>query len=215
MHGAATALFAIVAHEMSEKQAESAAAQYQFKPQLFAPGLALAIVIHSGFNHFPDQPLAIMAVMLLLAPMTLFVALSKSDHATQAWLTADAAAHRQALEDIRAGRFQESEAGRALMQTAAPLKHVKTEDVLAWAELKTALILRAEELILASHAGADAQAGAQELEQFSKLDAIEKTLGATIVAALSSKLGFSRNDFYELGRLRAHVRTLKPAAPPT
>lgn len=211
MHGAATALFAIVSHEMSESQAASAAAHYRFKPLLFVPGLVLAIVIHSAFNHFPNQPLAIMAVILLLGPATLFVALSKSDHATQAWLAADAAAHRQTLEDIRAGRFQDSDVGHALLATATPLKHVKSEDVLAWAELKMALILRAEELILASHAGGESKAGEAERAQFAQLDELEHKLGAAVVAALTSRLGFSRNDFYELGRLRAHVRSLSPA----
>ncbi|MGQ0532103.1 MAG: PrsW family glutamic-type intramembrane protease [Caulobacteraceae bacterium] len=207
MHGAATALFAIVSHEMSEKQAESAAAHYRFKPLLFVPGLALAMVIHSAFNHFPGHPLPIMAITLLLAPLTLFLTLAKSDRATRQWLAGDAAAHRKALEDIRAGRFIESETGRALLDVIAPVKAIKPEDALAWAELKIALILRAEELILASHGGAADSAGQAEREQFARLDALERRLGKTLVAAIGSRLGFSRNDVYELGRLRARVQS--------
>lgn len=211
MHGAATALFAIVSHEMSEKQAEAAAAHYRFQPALFAPGLLLAIVIHSTFNHFPDQPLAIMAVIFLLAPATLFIALTRSDAATKAWLATDAAAHQKALEDIRSGRFFESAPGRATLEAVALHTHIKRDDVLLWAELKTALILRAEELILASHGDQPERPGAPESQLFKRLDALEQQLGKTIVAALCAKLGFSRNDLYEIGRLRAHVRDLDPA----
>jgi protease PrsW len=210
MHGAATALFAIVSHEMSERQAERPAAHYRFQPLIFLPGLALAMTIHSAFNHFPTHPLPVMAVTLLLAPLTLFLTLLNSDRATRQWLAADAAAHRQALEDIRAGRFLQSEAGRTLLQVIAPIRGVEPEDVRAWAELKTALILRAEELILASH-NADAETpGQSEREQFARLDALERRLGKAIVAAINSRLGFSRNDYYELGRLRARVHTDKP-----
>ncbi|MBC7770591.1 MAG: PrsW family intramembrane metalloprotease [Phycisphaerales bacterium] len=209
MHGAATALFAIVSHEMSEKQAASSAAHYRFTPLLFLPGLALAMAIHSAFNHFPNYPLPIMAVTLLLAPLTLFLTLLKSDRATQQWLSADAAAHRKALADIRAGHFLQSDVGRAVLEAVAPIKGVSAEDVLAWAELKTALILRAEELILASHAAAADAAGEDERLQFARLDALEQRLGKTIVAAINSRLGFSRNDVYELGRLRVRVQSSK------
>lgn len=211
MHGAATALFAIVSHEMSEKQAEASAAHYRFQPLLFAPGLLLAIVIHSTFNHFPNHPLAIMAVIFLLAPATLFIALNRSDAATKAWLATDAAAHHKALEDIRSGQFFESAAGRALLEAVALHQDMKRDDVLAWAELKTALILRAEELILASHNERPERPSASEAQLFTRLDALEHQLGRASVAALCAKLGFSRNDLYEIGRLRAHVRSLYPA----
>lgn len=215
MHSAATALFAVVSHEMSERQAESAAAHYRFQPLLFAPGLLLAMAIHSLFNHFPNQPLVVMALALVLGPATLFVALNRSDSATKAWLAADAAAHRQALDGIRTGAFFEQPAGRALLETVAAHRTVSRQDVIAWAELKTALILRAEEMILASHGEAAITAiGIPDRTQFVELEALEHRLGRTLVAALEGKLSFTRNDLYELGRLRARMdATRAPQAP--
>jgi protease PrsW len=204
MHGATTALFAVISHEMSEKQAESLDANYRFKPLLFLPGLAAAIAIHSLFNHFPDQPLAIMVLTLLLAPLTLFMALAKSERATRQWLAADAAAHRRALEDIRAGRFAESTAAGAV-QAMGSVGAAPAADVLAYAELKLELVLRAEELILASHDGVADAAGDAEREKFARLDAMEQKLGRAVVAAIGSRAGFTRNDLYELSRLRARL----------
>ena len=43
MHGGATALFATISHEMTERQAQSRAAHYRFNPLLFLPGLLAAI----------------------------------------------------------------------------------------------------------------------------------------------------------------------------
>jgi RsiW-degrading membrane proteinase PrsW (M82 family) len=205
MHGAATALFAVISHEWSEKQSESAAARYRFEPLLFAPGWLVAIFVHSFFNHFSDLPLIAMVIMLLLAPMTLFLTLARSERATRKWLAADAAAHRQILDDIRAGRFGESKTGGALRDQIGELRSVNPEDVLAFVELKMELVLRAEELILATHEGAGAAGGDAEREKFARLDELERRLGKTVVAAIGSRVGFSRNDLYELGRLRARL----------
>jgi RsiW-degrading membrane proteinase PrsW (M82 family) len=206
MHGAATALFAVISHEWSEKQSETSATQYRFQPQLFVPGLLVAMFVHSAFNHFPAQPLVAMVLTLLLAPMTLFFTLARSERATRQWLASDAAAHRQVLDDIRAGRFAESKTGGALRDQLGGIKNISSEDVMAYVELKMELVLRAEESILATHEGAAAApAGETEREKFERLDTLEQRLGKTVVAAIGSRIGFSRNDLYELGRLRARV----------
>ncbi len=205
MHGAATALFAVISHEWSEKQAESAAAHYRFQPVLFVPGLLVAMAVHSIFNHFPAQPLIAMVLMLLLAPLSLFLTLARSERATRQWLAADAAAHRQLLEDIRAGRFADSKLGDALRDHLGQFRNISADDALAYVELKTELVLRAEELILATHEGAEAAPGEAERAKFEQLAALEHRLGKAVVAAISSRTGFTRNDLYELGRLRARV----------
>ncbi len=205
MHGAATALFAVISHEFSERQSESAAAQYRFQPLLFIPGLLVAMVVHSLFNHLPAQPLVAMVLTLLLAPLTIFLTLARSERATRQWLAADAAAHRQMLDDIRGGRFTDSKIGGALREHLRELRTVDAADALAFVELKMELVLRAEELILATHQGAAAAAGAAEQEKFARLDALEHRLGKAVVAAIGSRVGFSRNDLYELDRLRARL----------
>jgi protease PrsW len=205
MHGAATALFAVISHEYSEKQAESEATHYQFQPALFVPGLLIAMVVHSLFNHFPAQPLIAMVLTLLLAPMTLFFTLARSERATRKWLAADAAAHRQILDDIRAGRFGDSKTGGALRDQLGELRNINPEDVMAYVELKMELVLRAEELILATHEGASTPSGETDREKFERLDALEQRLGKAVVAAIGSRIGFTRNDLYELDRLRARL----------
>jgi len=205
MHGGATAIFAIASHEMTERQAESAAAQYRFNPLLFAPGLFAAIAIHSVFNHFPGQPLVTMALTLLLAPATIFLALARSERATRQWLAADKAAHEAMLAEIRAGAFAESARGRAVTEAANRLGAASAADVLAFAALKTELILRAEELILAAQAGAPADTGATERAKFADLRALERRLGKAVTTAVEAHLGFTRNDLWELDRLRSRA----------
>lgn len=205
MHGGATAIFAIISHEMTERQAAGVAAHYRFNPLLFIPGLAAAIVIHSVFNHFPEQPLVIMALTLLLAPATIFLALIRSDQATQQWLTADRATHEQLLAEIRAGQFASTPPGQAIDAIAARLGD-KAGSAREYVELKTELILRAEELIHAAQSGQPTALSSEDRAKFAKLETLELTLGQATLAALSAQLGFTRNDLWELSRLHARVR---------
>lgn len=205
MHGGATAIFAIISHEMTERQAEASAAHYRFNPLLFMPGLLVAMVVHSLFNHFPDQPIVIMALTLLLAPATIFLALIRSDHATQQWLAADRSAHEKMLADIRAGHFAETSRGEAIAAIAARLGD-QAGDARAYVELKTELVLRAEELIHAAQSGAAIAPSEEDQRKFAELDALEQRLGQSTLAALAAPLGFTRNDLWELSRLRARVR---------
>ncbi len=212
MHGSTTALFAIISHEMTERQAAGAASAYKFNPLLFLPGLATAIVIHATFNQFGHQPLLVMALTLLLAPLTLFFALARSALATNEWLKADEAAHRKLLADIRSGKFDESETGRALQHTLARFGDHLAPDARAYVQLNLELVLRAEELISASHQTGDKGVSEEDRVKFAQLDAVKQRLGRPVTEALSSRLGFSRNDLWELSRLRARIEATRPAS---
>jgi RsiW-degrading membrane proteinase PrsW (M82 family) len=206
MHGGATALFAVISHEMTEGQAESAIGHYRFSPLLFVPGLGIAFLIHSTFNHFPHAPVAAMGATFLLVPVTLLLTLARSERATKQWLKADRDAHHQALMDIRSGHFAESELGRSIKHLVDRFHGATAADAFAYLELKLELVLLAEEAILASHHGETVSVGEEEREKFARLDALAHRLGKSALAAISSEFGFSRNDLWELGRLRARVR---------
>lgn len=213
MHGGATALFGVVAHEMLEKGMEARAARYRFNLFPFLPGFLAAILIHGGFNHFPDQPVLAAALTLFLVPTSLFLTLARSERATHEWLKEDLAFHRQALEDIRAGRFEASEAGRAIHRLTDRFAGAAAQDAFAFVEAKTELVLRAEELMLARQHDEAADVDDGDRARFARLDALRKKLGAPAIAAISPYLGFSRNDLYELARLRERAMARPRPAP--
>jgi RsiW-degrading membrane proteinase PrsW (M82 family) len=63
MHGGATALFAIIAQTLTERH-------LKMNPLLYLPGLIVAFLLHSVFNHFPISPILSTAVTLaILADM--------------------------------------------------------------------------------------------------------------------------------------------------
>ncbi len=215
MHGGATALFATVAHEMTERQAEGAAHSYRFNPLLFLPGLALATALHSAFNHFAEQPLLAMILTFLLVPMTLLLVFTRGEQSATRWMEADRAAHAQALADIRAGHFAQSPTGRALHTLAhrfARHGRAAEADLMEFIELKTELVLRAEEIMLsADDNGQPGELAApltpqpEDRAKFERLQALESKLGKPLLRAIGPKLAFSRNDLWELQRFRARA----------
>ena len=214
MHGGATALFAVIAHEMGERQSAADVGRYRFNPLLFVPGLVVAILVHSAFNHFPHQPLLAMAGTLLLVPLTLFLVFARSETATRRWLQADAEEHRAMLEQIRAGRFAETEAGRALLALSRRFPEATAGEITAYVALKTELVLRAEELMLAAQDGRPGDPAAEDREKFLRLAALERDIGRPALAALRPMLPFSRNDLWELRRLRTRAMAAETQASP-
>ncbi|MBS0386011.1 MAG: PrsW family intramembrane metalloprotease [Proteobacteria bacterium] len=212
MHGGATALFAAASHEMSETQVQADAARYRFNPLLFLPGLAGAYVLHSVFNHFRDQSTLAMALTLLLVPISLFFILSRSERATHAWIKADHDAHKTMLDDIRSGHFAQSEMGQALKRISDRFSPGIANDVFAYLETKTELVLRGEEIMLAVQEGEEAAVGPAEREKVLRLESLEHKIGPSVLAAIGPKLGFSRNDLWELEHLKKRAKSLE--APP-
>ncbi len=202
MHGGATALFAVISHEMTERQAEASAARYRFNPLLFLPGLVTAILIHSVFNHFPNQPLLIMAATLLLIPATLFLTFARNETAARQWLRTDHARHVQLLAEIRGGHFTETSAAHALDALVAKLAPAQASAVMQHAALQVELVLRAEELILAAQEGAPAAITDADRANVRAFTASAHQIGAATSAALTAALGLSRNDLFELQRFQ-------------
>ncbi|HVZ98975.1 MAG TPA: PrsW family glutamic-type intramembrane protease [Caulobacterales bacterium] len=206
MHGGATALFAAASHEMTERQAEGNAAHYRFNALLFLPGLAAAYALHSAFNHFTDHPALAMALTLVLAPLSLFIVFARSERPTHIWIRTDYAVHQLMLEEIRGGHFAETETGKALKAIAGRFHGAAADEVFAYFELKLTLVLRAEEIMLAIQDGKEAELSPQDRDMVDQLGQVERRLGAGVLTAIAPRLGFSRNDLWELERFKAKAR---------
>jgi RsiW-degrading membrane proteinase PrsW (M82 family) len=205
MHGGATALFAVISHEFCEHQAHRVGRHARLYPWLFLPGLLVAIAIHSAFNHLPGDPLLAMFLAMLLIPLTLLVVFAKGGAAAHDWLEHDHDGHAAMLAELRTGRFAETDEGRAIAALTGRLSPRIAETVKSWIELQLALVLRAEEVLLAHERGEPVVVGEAELAQFHRLDALSRQIGRAARHAIQPHLRFSRSDLYELHMLRHRV----------
>jgi len=208
MHGGATAVFALVTHTMTGRQTAGSSASYVFELRFFAPGFIVAALVHGLFNWFGNHPLAIMVLTLIFVPAVLFLTFAFDEKVTKNWLKKDSETHQKILDEIASGTFIESKRGLAIQKVVHQSLTATLEDVLAYTELKTKLVLRAEELILASQEEEDFDVGDDELDMFEELQVLEGRIGVLTLMALEPHLGFSRNDLWELSRLRQRVDKL-------
>jgi RsiW-degrading membrane proteinase PrsW (M82 family) len=205
MHGGATALFAVITHEFAEHRAHREGRISHLHPWVFLPGLMVAIAVHSAFNHLPGKPLVAMVGALVLIPLTLLAIFSKGGATAHDWLEHDHDAHARMLAALREGRFADTDDGRAVAALAQRFPSRIAAEVGAWIELQLALVLRAEEVLLAHERGEGVEVGEPEREQFRRLDALGRDLGHAARHAIRPHLRFSRNDLYELNMLRHRV----------
>lgn len=201
MHGGSVALFAVISHEFTERQAGGRAGAYRFNPLLYVPGLIVAMAIHAAFNQFHDAPLMAMMGALLLIPLTIFLVFAKSEKATHSWLTADFETHAHALEEIRSGRFAASESGRQIAHLAKGFRKASAGDIFDYIAALTERIMRAEQVLLDREAGRDAHIGEPDRQAFAHLHELEARIGRAVLRALRPHLSFSRNDLWEMGKL--------------
>jgi len=213
MHGGSAALFGALGQFLTERSLKLEAARYRFNPLPYLPGLAVAIAVHSAFNHFPDHPLAAMLVTLIAIPLTLLLIFTRSAHAAHDWLLADYESHEQLLDEIRSGRYQASEAGRFVLTLSESFDQETVTAAFDYIRVHTELVVRAEQVLIANQSGETVSLGQEVRDQFDRLHALERRIGRAALLALRPHLRFSRNDLWEMNELESDARAARRRSP--
>lgn len=198
MHGGATAVFGVLSQSLTERH-------LHVHPQLYLPGLILAIALHSSFNHFPGSPFLAMVATVAVFPATLLFVFSKSEHAIHDWLLGDYQSHQALLHAFRTGEFTHSEAGRFIADLAQSFDAAHVEAMYEYIRLHTELVLRAERLLLAREGGSDLRLQQADRDDFAKLHALERHIGRAGLLVIWPHLHFSRQELWELYELESEA----------
>lgn len=191
MHGGATALFGVMALAVLEKS--------NGHPwRAFLPGLLLATLVHSAFNHLGQTPqLATLGVMLGL-PVVLLAVFQRSEKATRDWLGAGFDNDVQMLELINAGHIADSPLGRYLDTLRQRFSGSVRADVLCYLRLYTELSLRAKGLLMLRENGFEAELDDEARASLAELRYLEGSIGKTGLLALRPLLRMSPKDLWQV-----------------
>jgi RsiW-degrading membrane proteinase PrsW (M82 family) len=199
MHGGVSAIFAVTAQALEDKEPNS-------RVLIFVPGLLIAASIHSIFNQFQAWPVAATAGTLVLLPLGLLLVFDKSEHEVHNWLIHDYETHEHLLQEIENGAFANSHAGGMIKKLSARFSKEVAGLLFTYIKLHTQLVLRAEELLLAKESGKPVQIQAhEEHDRFARLHALEKQIGRTALLTVWPYLKFSRQELFELHQLEARA----------
>jgi RsiW-degrading membrane proteinase PrsW (M82 family) len=198
MHGGATALFAIIAEVMTERH-------LKMNPLLYVPGLIVAFLVHSVFNHFPVSPILAAAVTLLILPTILFLLFERNQTTIHNFLEMDFAAHRRLLKQIRHGEFSGCEAGRFLKDMKDKLAGPVAEEMIQYFCLHTELVLSAESILLAREQGVEMEVGREIEAKLRAMHELERHIGRAGLRALRPHLQFTAKDMWEVHLLETEA----------
>jgi RsiW-degrading membrane proteinase PrsW (M82 family) len=205
MHGTTLAILAAVAHELAEREMREAAGDFDFHLWWFLPGYLIAVALHTAFNHFPDRPLLAMLGALVLAPVALIGIFTFGTAEAQRWLTAEAAAHHLQLEQLRAGKWPDTQAGRKIAALAERAGPEATRRLLRYWELQAWLVVEAEEAMIREANGGGAADAEQVRAAVAELAGLRRAIGRSTFAAFNALLPFSRNDEWEVAELKQRL----------
>jgi hypothetical protein len=193
MHGGVTAIYTVATLALIE----------WVRPRIlaFVPGFALAVVLHSLYNHmFLPPKLSTLAVLLVIPPLILVV-FHRSQAAVGDWLGRgfDSDAERLAL--IQSGQLSGSPIGRYLATLRSRFAGPVVADLLCYLRLYTELAMRAKGLLLMRENGFDVPVDEETKAKFEEMRYLEKSIGRTGLLALQPVLPMSQKELWQLHML--------------
>ena len=190
MHGGATAIFAVIAHTMLE--------QYPTRGWVaMLPGLLIAAITHSVFNHFFFTPIINTALVLGILPLLFVVIFDRSDKALSDWLGAGFDADTELLELINSGELSSSKVGLYLQSLREKFEGPIVADLLCYLRLHTELSIRAKGLLMMRESGFMNKAGEETRAKLEEMKYLEKSIGATGKLAIKPFLRMSQKDLWQ------------------
>ncbi len=191
MHGGATAIFGMGAKALGEDHAA-------YNPLVYLPGWIVAVVLHSGFNHFFLSPIGSTLGILIVLPPLIATVFRRSEKALRSWLNVGFDADSELLHLIEAGELSESRVGRYLQSLKERFRGEVVADLLCYLRLHVELSLRAKGLLLMRESGFVPEADPEVRAKFEELKYLEGSIGRTGRLALEPFLYLHPKDLWQL-----------------
>ncbi|MBT8053940.1 MAG: PrsW family intramembrane metalloprotease [Xanthomonadales bacterium] len=191
MHGGVVAIFAIMSQTLTERQ-------MRINPLFYLPGLAVAVLLHSVFNHFLVAPVLQTIGTLFILPPLLQLVFQRSSKALHDWLELDFDADANLIEMIESGQFTESKIGQFLDDLRGKFEGPVLVDMLCYLRVYTELAIRAKAALIARENGIELPVGERTREKFEELHFLEKSIGKTGCLAMKPFLQIERKDLWQM-----------------
>lgn len=191
MHGGATAIFGVMSQTLTERR-------MHINPLRLLPGLAVACLLHSFYNHFFLAPVLQAVGTLLLLPPLLAMVFHRSAQAMHKWLELDFDADTDLLDVINSPQFAESKIGRFLDDLRNKFDGPVVADMLCYLRIYTELAIRAKGVLMMRENGIEMPVGERTQQKFEELHYLEKSIGKTGCLAMRPFLQMERKDLWQL-----------------
>lgn len=187
LHPSATAIAALLCKALSDRHGKVFL--------LSLPGLLLAAIIHSGYNHSPV--LGALGV-LAGAPLILLGVFQYSERVTRSWLGSGFDSEAELLELVMSEDLPESRVGHYLHSLRGAMTGPVLADILCLLHVQLELSIRAKGILLMREAGIDVPLDAEVRAKLEELRFLEKSVGPAGRLALHPILRMSSRDLWQI-----------------
>jgi RsiW-degrading membrane proteinase PrsW (M82 family) len=194
MHGSTTAVVGIASVALVTRLGGERLAA-------FLPGLGIAIVAHSVFNHFVLPPVLMSGVLIVSFSTLVVVVFERSEHLLRDWLEIGLGTDMELLEMLRSGTIRETRVGVYLRSLTNRFPGEVLADMLCYLAVMVELSIKAKVALLARRAGLPMPADPEIAERLTELRHLERNIGTTGRLALAPLLRVSSRDLWQLSLL--------------
>jgi RsiW-degrading membrane proteinase PrsW (M82 family) len=194
MHGGVAAIGAVISVYLSESRQWRGARQ-------FAPGLFLAIMLHSLFNLGVLSPAGSTAATVAGLPLIFIVVFYFSERSLQRWLGGKLDQDIDLIAMIAGGEFKQTPQGAYLMSLNDAFPPEVRGDMLTFLHLTLELSARAKGDLMRREAGLEVAPDPDLDSHFKELRYLEKSIGPTGMMAVRPLLSQTPRDLWEMHHL--------------
>jgi RsiW-degrading membrane proteinase PrsW (M82 family) len=194
MHGGVAAIGAFVSVYLSESR------QWRGVRQ-FAPGLAIAIALHSLFNQGVLSPAASTAATIAGLPLIFLIVFYFSERSLQRWLGGKLDQDIDMIAMIASGEFKQTPQGAYLMSLNDAFPPEVRGDMLTLLHLTLELSARAKGDLMRRELGIEIPPDPSLDSYFKELKYLEKSIGPTGMLAIRPLLSQTPRDLWEMHQL--------------
>ena len=194
MHGGTVAIMAMSTLAIAERQRTDAA-------WTALPGLALAFIVHSMFNHFVLSPIASTVAIVLVLPPLVVLVFAQSERYLQSWLGSGFDLDAELVRAIQSGEFGQSPAGDYLRSLRQHFAGAVMADMLCYLRLRSELSLRAKGMLMLHENGFSMRPDPDIEAKLEELRFLRRSIGKTGELALAPILHSSSRDLWQLQML--------------
>lgn len=191
IHASTMALFAVVTQALYSRTNRRGIAA-------FIPGLILAVIVHSLYNHFILSPGLSTVMILLVLPLLVLVAFERSEQSTREWLGVGFDADQEILRLLNAKEFPKSRIGQYLTSLQTRFPGTVVADMFCLLSLHTELALRAKGMMLLRRTGIKIEPDPEVADKLAEIHYLEKSIGRTGMLALHPFIHTSARDLSQL-----------------
>lgn len=195
MHASTMAMLAVMAKNLIDRES-------RFRWWAFVPGLLLAYVIHSLFNHFILSPTLSTVLLLVVLPLLVILIFQRSERSTQEWLGVGFDADQELIRQLSTGEFEQTKIGSYLQSLRERFPSAVVVDMFCLLRIHTELALRAKGIMMMRQAGIEMPPDPELKEQLNELKFLEKSIGQTGKLAIQPFVHTSSRDLWQLTTIK-------------